>query len=400
MGLLDKTKRKLKQVGIGLVIGMKETEDETLHQSGLDQGAGEGIHQRAESKRVAQSLLRGEVTQAVKELRWRTYKVEEESHNWEYYTPTFAVKNMRAERVPVAYDDSDGRELVTIQENFAYLDENKTLAKVLGSIDKDSVKKDDSFKFDTDKMHGATEFDSVKRYTIEIDRDGFVPAKLENYIKKVVVKKSENPERAIFDCYVSIYPTPGDVKQKTLLNEIKRSMDGLVTDIYDMKLFAFTSHNAYRVNNGVRFEFQNIKLVSVSVYDGNYIIKLDGRIKYEDKALSDKYYSESMAKKYAEKAPKEATVVYSPELLQNMRTYVCEGCGKKVTYSPTAIDEMEITPDDEVAGTNHLEYMTMEMTKSTYGVFLCDECLEKRLANTYNELTNKQEDDNDSDRPE
>ena len=72
---------------------MKSTEDIVFHQSGLDGDSGTSIIKQVQDKRVSEALLKGEITQEVQELRYRTYKVDKESKTYEYYSPTLALKN-------------------------------------------------------------------------------------------------------------------------------------------------------------------------------------------------------------------------------------------------------------------------------------------------------------------
>ena len=90
-------RKTLKSIWLGFFVGMKNTEDATLHQTGLDGGAEVGAHQEVNEHRVSKALLKGELTQEVKELRHRTYAVDREAKNYEY-TPNLALKKARTTR--------------------------------------------------------------------------------------------------------------------------------------------------------------------------------------------------------------------------------------------------------------------------------------------------------------
>ena len=71
---------------IGLSFSLKRTEDTMLRQEGTASNVGVGDEQEVNENRVSKALLKGEVTQEVKNLRYRTYKVDEEAKETEYYT--------------------------------------------------------------------------------------------------------------------------------------------------------------------------------------------------------------------------------------------------------------------------------------------------------------------------
>ena len=58
---------------------MKATEDEVLHQTANSIGGGSSIIKEVDDTRVSKALLKGEITQEVEELRYRTYKVDKEA---------------------------------------------------------------------------------------------------------------------------------------------------------------------------------------------------------------------------------------------------------------------------------------------------------------------------------
>ena len=79
-----KRKSLLKRVGLGLVVGMQKAGEEivgTTHNGSNDSMT---ITAQAEATNLAEALLRGEVTQEVEELRWRTYAVDNEAKKLDY----------------------------------------------------------------------------------------------------------------------------------------------------------------------------------------------------------------------------------------------------------------------------------------------------------------------------
>ena len=185
--LFRKIKKNLKIFFYSLFYGMKSTEDIVFHQNGLDGNSGTSIIKQVQDKRVSKALLKGEITQEVQELRYRTYKVDKESKTYEYYSPTLALKNDKQNNKFLKYDDRDGLELITVQPNdFMVETMSETLEQVGG-------------------RGKRTE------YRIKIKRN-FVPRyKIEEYVTRLDVKKLDETH-VILDLYVSKYTNDKDFK--------------------------------------------------------------------------------------------------------------------------------------------------------------------------------------------
>ena len=80
---MNKIKKVLLNLWYGLPFGLKAAGDEIMGGGEADQ-AGTEINQQVTDKRVAKHLLKGEVTQEVEELRYRTYKVANDSEKYKY----------------------------------------------------------------------------------------------------------------------------------------------------------------------------------------------------------------------------------------------------------------------------------------------------------------------------
>ena len=109
---------KLRLLFVGFFLGMKKTEDDMLHQSGIDINVGSGVNQQVTDKSVAKALLRGELTQEVIDLRYRTYAVAREASHYNYFSPTLAKKKTGQNNKFVQVENEEQREIITIQENF------------------------------------------------------------------------------------------------------------------------------------------------------------------------------------------------------------------------------------------------------------------------------------------
>jgi hypothetical protein len=88
---MNKIKNFFKTLWYGLPFGLKGADTEIMGSKSLD-GDGVTIGQEVSDERVAKHLLKGEVTQEVEELRYRTYKVSEEADKYKYLGNGIAIK--------------------------------------------------------------------------------------------------------------------------------------------------------------------------------------------------------------------------------------------------------------------------------------------------------------------
>ena len=78
---------------MNLVTASKNTETQVLTSSGVDGAVGgltisQNVQQGTNS--LAKALLKGEMTEEVKQLVYRNYKVDREAKKYKYFAPTLA----------------------------------------------------------------------------------------------------------------------------------------------------------------------------------------------------------------------------------------------------------------------------------------------------------------------
>ena len=344
-----------------LIYGMKNTEDNILHQTGISSNEGTSIVKEVEDKRVSKALLKGEVTQEVQELRYRTYKVEQESKTFEYFTPTLALKKDGQDTKFLKYDDRDGLELITVQPNDCLVE---TVGDTLEQVGGRGKRVD---------------------YRIKIQRN-FIPRyKIEEYITRLDVKKLDETH-VILDMYVSKYPNDKDFKSKGFVREVEKIRDQKIkSDILDYEEISFITKHAYKIDDMVKFVFKNIWFKEVVEFDGHYIVRFKASLKRDIIDLTKIYYSKTMDEKYKNKERKEVILNFNDYLVSNI--YKCEDCGKEVLMNRELMDKLEayngkdITKEEIDVENNPqvLEFMDMQIAEQTFGKKLCSECLKKYL---------------------
>lgn len=386
MKLIKKLCDRINAYWVGFFYGLKDTNDTVFTQAGIDNSVGTEIQQQVTENRVSKDLLKGEVTQQVEELRYRTYKVDRESKQFEYFSPTKAIRFDKQDSKFVKYDNSDNLELITIQPNHA-----NTANIYDGTKDVDFLNAklvDGQGNVSINLGH----FDVENKYNIEIERDFMPRFKLETYTTRLVVKKLDDEDNMILDFYVSKYPQEKDMKSIYFIKEVEKLMSGYKqSDITSMIRVSFVTSHAYGLNDMIEFRFDHIYYKGILEYDGHYILKFKAHAYVNGKDQTDEFYSKSMDEKYRNNEKKEVVLdAFSGG--NEYKTFVCAECGKTVEYDTEAIDNMQaslgrdITDDDISDDNGVMSYMDLQISEQTFGKKLCSDCLKKYLNNM-----NKQE---------
>jgi len=328
---MNKIKKILLNIWYGLPFGLKAADTEIMGNKSADDG-GTTIQQEVSDQRVAKHLLKGEVTQEVEELRYRTYKVAGESENYEYLGNGVAIK-------------SDKPKPVGEKTKYVFSQENTI---VCNSI--------------TEELKHLDNYGD-ERYTFEFTYDGIVRFKIEQFATSVDVylDKKDGIFKTTF--HFEKQPNPYNAKSKPFINELEKLTK--ITSEYEIKrneiastllTFSFSTYKAKNEVNFVNYAFiDGAKFEGISETDTEYLVtyvwKACMRVPLN---LENKYYSKTMDEKYKNKERKEV----APEMVNAERKRYCSVCGKEMsTYDA---DILEASGEQVI----------------------CKECMEKVLKNT------------------
>lgn len=366
---------EIKILAHSLASATKNVETQALSQVSVDsvegginvvQDVNQGVHE------LAKALLRGELTEEVKQLRYRNYKVDREAKKYKYFSPTLALKKKEGkDNKFISFDKSDGLEVITVQYNYAI---SEDVLDAINQIENGGRGKKTKYKF-------------------EFKRD-FIPRfRMEEFAKKVVVKRLDETH-AILDFYFSKYPErffrrsdDKSFRSKVFIHEIESIRDkGVKSDMLDVEELRFVTNHAYKQDDLMEFVFKNIMFREVAEFDGDYILRFKASIEHDGIDLTAAFYNKEMAEKYENKEKKELVLDVSGGA--PIETYVCSDCGKVVTFDTQKMEEMpiseardidaEINEEDSWSVT---EYMDMQIIEQTIGKKLCKSCLKKYIDN-------------------
>ena len=350
------------------------------------------INKEVKDERVSKALLRGELTQEVQELRYRTYKVDRESKTFEYFSPTLAKKKELNDTKFIKFENSDNLELVTIQPNNFNVG---TINDALKDIDINKVETFESkIENETEISVNVGQFKQPKSYNIEIIRNEYAIPRyyLEEYTKRLVVRKFSPKTKFMLDFYVSKYPNIMDLKSKGFIREIERiKNEGWKSDIIDFSGVHFITLHAYQLDDMIEFKFKYPVFQEIIEFDGHYIIRFKATIAKQYDTMND-FYSKTMDEKYKKKQAKE--VINNINGGQEYKIYVCEECGKEIIYDTDEINYRPITQARDInEETNEYneqmsEYFDIQIAEQTTGKKLCRKCFSEWLKNNKIEKSN------------
>lgn len=240
---------------------------------------------------VFKDVLEQKVTQEVQELRYTSYKVAKESKKYRYVGNGKVVKKTESQLSEKhgAIDESDNLPIILIQDNSLICEDVLTSLNEVNNTESKKVFHD---------------------YTIKIERDVMPRFRIENYIKKLVLKQADG--NYVIDLYCSKYPSQfSEKKDRAFLSELKRIKDGLIrnSDVFDFQTLSFITTNAWGVDDWIKFSFNDFELDDINEYDGNYVIRLGCQSTIFMEDILNKIYSESAEKKYENKEAKENAVI-------------------------------------------------------------------------------------------
>lgn len=303
-----------------LSLALSNVEKNALSQTGEGLSADVTQTRRMTQGQLADSLVNGEITQEVLNLKWRTYKILK------------ATEGVTAEIV--GYDD-DGMPItrVTKRDNKKALKkvkvdeiDNFTVEMVIDNseiafggndaMDNDYVSIYDQVEINYDDKgeivsasHG--QIDGVEYFAtnkaekpIKITRDEVASFSLENFTKKLVVRKI-NKTQKMLEFYVSTYPDEYNRTSRLFISAVKKAIENPQhSNMLDFKSVNFVTYKSLGVSDFLEFEYEIESFDKIIEFNGSYVIKFIANVIVDGKDIMEEHRVEELDKKYADKAKK------------------------------------------------------------------------------------------------
>lgn len=279
--MIKKIYNKIRSFFFYIFWGLKSADKVAFGTKEDSSNAGTILEQQNEQNSVYKNLLKGEVTQEVKELRHEMYFSERKSHKYKYIGNGVVTKKNEIFDYPGKIDKTDGFPLQILQPN---IEDTGTLSENLSEVD--------------------YRIKNKKEFTIDIERD-FIPRfRLEEFTNKLVVKRI-NENAVMLDFYTPIYKSQFNTIHKLFLKELEKIYMGDVrSDVIDFKQVEFISFRAFGTDDLKKYTYNNIEFDTILIFDGHYVIKFTADIVNDGEDLINEFYCKEEEEKSRMHAPR------------------------------------------------------------------------------------------------
>ena len=279
--MIKKIYNKIRSFFFYIFWGLKSADKIAFGTKEDSSNAGTVLEQQNEQNSVYKDLLKGEVTQEVKELRHEMYFSERKSHKYKYIGNGVVTKKNEIFDYPGKIDKTDGFPLQILQPN---IEDTGTLSENLSEVD--------------------YRIKNKKEFTIDIERD-FIPRfRLEEFTNKLVVKRI-NENAVMLDFYTPIYKSQFNTIHKLFLKELENIYMGDVrSDVIDFKKVEFISFRAFGTDDLKKYTYNNIEFDNILIFDGHYVIKFTADIVNDGEDLINEFYCNEEEEKSRMHAPR------------------------------------------------------------------------------------------------
>lgn len=268
MNIFKNLYHKIKKIFYGLFFGLENVNQEVFTNVDYDSSS-TNIHQEKLTKTVYKDLLKGEITQEVKDLRYQLYYIYDNSQKYQY----------------IGNGNSEKKNVNTFNCNdFAFSQSDKDISVTLSEELSDFSK---------------------EQYFFNIKYDEYCRFKHEKYITKIdinVSNKRQDKNKVIYFYYNAYVPTD-NVYYRILLNGLKSQKIENNDFFPKIKEFSFTTFNAQGINDLYKFNLYDLKPLNVLEKDGFIVVEYEFE-NFHVENIVTKYFSQHMQDKYDNKAPK------------------------------------------------------------------------------------------------
>jgi hypothetical protein len=316
---MEKIKKWLKNQIVRVMFSVSNVEKNALGQNGQTLETDVNKHQRLTQGQVADSLINGEITQEVLNLKWRTYKILKATEGVKSTITGYdedgmpivktTKRNLKLGLKKVKVDEYDDYKLEMVLDNTEIaLNTTDMLGnKHMSLFDSVTENYDDDGNI-ISASHatiGATELMATEKgeRPLNIIRDEMPNFLIENYTKKLNVRKI-NKEEKLLEFYVSIYPDEYNKNSDMFLRNIKKVITGEKKEFLNFNGVEFITYKTTGVEDFLMFKYKDIVFDKIVEFNGFYVIKFKANIDIDGKDILEEHKVVELDNKYKQKAKK------------------------------------------------------------------------------------------------
>jgi hypothetical protein len=318
--MMSKIKKWFNSKVAMLSLAMSNVEKNMLGQTNEPLSSDVTQVQRHTQGQLADSLVHGEVTQEVMDLRWRTYKIIRETEGVKSDIVGYdkdgmpIVKTRKINKKlglnKVNLEPSDNYPLEMVLDNSEIsLGGNQAMdndnISVFDEVVKNYNDNGDLVSITHGKIDGVEYFASNKsEVPLKIIRTSPPKFKLESYTKKLNVRKIDE-EKRLLEFFVSKYVDEYNRTSRLFLSDLKKAINEPdKSTILDFQKVNFISYKTMGVDDFLEFEYEILSYDKIVEFNGFYVVKFIAKVIKNGDDILDTYRMKDLDKKYEQKSKK------------------------------------------------------------------------------------------------
>ena len=275
--------------------------------------------QRHTQGQLADSLINGEVTQEVLNLKWRTYKILKATSGVKSTITGYDEDGMPIVKT-TKRNSKLGLKKIKVDEHDDYklemvLDNTEIALNTTDIMDSEhlSILEDLLENYDDDgnlisvghANIGANELNIIEKgdRPIKIKRQEFPNFLLENFTKKLNVRKIKKDER-LLEFYVSTYPDEYNKNSKLFLSSVKKVMAGKKESFLEFYGVEFLTYKTIGAEDFLLYSYEIIGFDKIIEFNGFYVIKFKAKLTIDGQDILEEHKVDELEKKYENKDKK------------------------------------------------------------------------------------------------
>lgn len=303
---MKKIKNWVKNKSAILSIALSNVEKNAFSQIG--EGLGTDVQQASNINqgKISDSLINGEITQEVMNLRWRMYKIIEASDNTkaeilgyrENGQPIYNTRNIKHKIINPNLDSFDSHPIEMIVDN------EDVVKSVFEGLENKIIEVNDGDSIGN--ISGHDYFTQSKNEKPIIMTRKIIPNfYLELFTKMLKIRKIDNSKR-LLEFYVSSYPDEYNRTSRLFISSIKKEIENksLYNSLFDIDTVSFVSNKTQGIGDNFKFEYNNLVFDKIIQHNGYYVIKIIGNVKIDGEYIMEGYREKDLDNKYINKEKK------------------------------------------------------------------------------------------------
>jgi hypothetical protein len=305
-----------------LSLAMSGVEKNALGQKGDSLDKTINQERRHTQGQLMDSLKQGEVTQEVMNLRWRTYKILKATEGVTaeitgYDDDGMPITKMRKTDKKkglskIKLDTFDSYPLEMVVDNTPVASGgneamDNTFINVYDEVQKNFNEDGELISATHGEIKGDDYFATNKAdLPIKIGRMFFPKFEIENFAKKLNVRKVNDAGIRLLEFYISMYPDVEDRKTRLLISDIKKAINNPVTATFlEIKEVGFITYKTLGVEDFYEYQYDIIELDKIIEFNGHYVIKYLAKVRVDAKDILDEHRVSELDDKYDRKEAKK-----------------------------------------------------------------------------------------------